>query len=201
LCPRKIDYDPCEGTIGKGKTNAELADITKKNIESSEYWRDLDAFITIFESTLAALRVNDGDVPPIGETYFRMSKIKAEIDTNEWTLDGGNGEQFSLLDDEKASIVAAFDARWEMMHNELHSCAFVLNPLLHDHHKFDGDCMYELKQYIERYFGDDELKIQRFLEQLDNFRDKTGEFSEDRGKAWTTLLRGEYALPPAKWFN
>ena len=64
IVPKKNDYDPCEGTIGKGKTNAELADIAKKNIESSVYWRDLDAFITIFESTHAALRVNDGDVPP-----------------------------------------------------------------------------------------------------------------------------------------
>ena len=80
---------------------------------------------------------------------------------------------------ERKVVLDAYKQRLEMLYNRLHALGLVLNPLLHSKHKFDGTCMVETRQYIDAYFASESDKAARCHQQLDNFRDKKGEFHGD----------------------
>merc|ERR1711988_849904 len=82
-----------------------------------------------------------------------MSKIKAELDANQWeSTDPSTGAvtySFAATRAELSFISEKLEYRWKMLHTKLHSTAFILDPMMHDKHNFDGDCMAELYEYLE----------------------------------------------------
>jgi len=144
------------------------------------------------------LRANDSEVPGTPDIYFRMSSGLADVQTNEWEPPDGTSFKFSPA--ERKVVLDAFKQRWDMLYNRLHALGLVLNPLLHSKHKFDGTCMVETRQYIDAYFASESDKAARCHQQLDNFRDKKGEFHGD-GAMWSTYLHGPHRLSPISWWR
>lgn len=163
-----------------------------------ELWQEVDIFITVLEKIYATLRANDSEVPGTPDIYFRMSSGLADVQTNEWELPDGTSFKFSAA--ERKVVLEAYKQRWDMLYNRLHALGLVLNPLLHSKHKFDGTCMVETRQYIDAYFASESDKAARCHQQLDNFRDKKGEFHGD-GAMWSTYLHGPHRLSPISWWR
>ena len=195
---KTTDYDPMQGTAGQGKTNEQLAGIVQKAVQSTEFWQEVDIFITVLEKIYATLRANDSEVPGTPDIYFRMSSGLADLQTNEWELPDGTAFKFSPA--ERKVVLDAYKQRWDMLYNRLHALGLVLNPLLHSKHKFDGTCMVETRRYIDAYFASESDKAARCHQQLDNFRDKKGEFHGD-GAMWSTYLHGPHRLSPISWWR
>ena len=70
---KTTDYDPMQGTAGQGKTNEQLAGIVQKAVQSTEFWQEVDIFVTVLQKIYATLRANDSEVPGTPDIYFRMS--------------------------------------------------------------------------------------------------------------------------------
>jgi hypothetical protein len=155
-------------------------------------------FITVLEKIYATLRANDSEVPGTPDIYFRMSSGLADVQTNEWELPDGTSFKFSAA--ERKVVLDAYKQRLDMLYNRLHALGLVLNPPLHSKHKFDGTCMVETRQYIDAYFASESDKAARCHQQLDNFRDKKGEFHGD-GAMWSTYLHGPHRLSPISWWR
>ena len=60
--------------------------------------------------------------------------------------------------------------------------------------------MVETRQYIDAYFASESDKAARCHQQLDNFRDKKGEF-HGNGAMWSTYLHGAHRLSPISWWR
>jgi hypothetical protein len=115
-----------------------------------------------------------------------------------WELPDGTSFKFSAA--ERKVVLDAYKQLLEMFYNRLHALGLVFNPLLHSKHKFDGTCMVETRQYIDAYFLSESDKAARCHQQLDNFRDKRGEFHRDCAM-WSTYLHGQHRLSPISWWR
>ena len=170
----------------------------QKAVQSTEFWHEVDIFVTVLQKIYATLCANDSKVPGTPDFYIRMSSGLADVQTNEWELPDGTIFKFSAA--ERKVVLDAYKQRWDMLYNRLHALGLVLNPLLHSKHKFDGTCMVETRQYIDAYFASESDKAARCHQQLDNFRDKKGEFHGD-GAMWSTYLHGPHRLSPISWWR
>ena len=152
----------------------------------------------MLEKIYATLRANDSEVPGMPDIYFRMSLGLADIQTNEWVLPDGSSFKFTQAD--RKLVLDAYKKRWDMLYNRLHALGFVLNPYLHSKHRFDGLCMKETRDFIDAHFASNPDAAARCHNQLDNFRDKRGEFHRD-GAMWSTYLHGQHRLSPISWWR
>jgi hypothetical protein len=59
-------------------------------VQSTEFWQEVDIFVTVLQRIYATLRANDSEVPGTPDIYFRMSSGLADVQTNEWELPDGN---------------------------------------------------------------------------------------------------------------
>ena len=129
----------------RARRTSSFAGIVRNAVQSTEFWQEVDIFVTVLQRIYATLRANDSEVPGTPDIYFRMSSGLADVQTNEWELPDGTSFKFSPA--ERKVVLDAYKQRWDMLYNRLHALGLVLNPLLHSKHKFDGTCMVETRQY------------------------------------------------------
>ena len=60
--------------------------------------------------------------------------------------------------------------------------------------------MKETRDFIDAHFASNPDAAARCHNQLDNFRDKRGEFHRD-GAMWSTYLHGQHRLSPISWWR
>lgn len=120
-----------------------------------------------------------------GDLYKRMAAIKGDANGNKWTLPNKRTVRLSVADSKM--LKEKVDARWAMLHTDLLSAAYVLNPFYHDEHSFDGDVMLEFNSYLDSLvpviITAEEREAAKA--EMDMFREKEGYFAD--AKVWKDL--------------
>ena len=89
----------------------------QKAVQSTEFWQEVDIFVTVLQKIYATLRANDSEVPGTPDIYFRMSSGLADVQTNEWELPDGTSFKFSAA--ERKVVLDAYKQRLDMLYNRL----------------------------------------------------------------------------------
>lgn len=100
-----------------------------------------------------------------------------------------------LSDDDRQTITAFVNDRWKMLHTDMHSAGFVLDP----EYNFEAYCqsgndevMSGFCNILEKFYPDSIEKQSMALQQLSLFRKLTG-FSLEK---WSKLLQRACLLTP-----
>ena len=99
-----------------GPKYAEKGTSVTESILNNRFWDLLLQLTSICAPFVSVLRLVDGAVPCVGKIYWKMFQADQDIDSS--TLDTGKKTQVRML-------VAT---RWKMLHTDLHSAGFVLDP-------------------------------------------------------------------------
>jgi hypothetical protein len=135
--PKKNQPSYFSFTKGEGLSHHGLGKLTKECVLHDTFWEDIDEFLTITAEPYKALRLTDSNNPTSGEIFPRMCKLKDSIRVNEFVT--AEGRTFKLANDEHRTIKKAVEDRWDMLHSDLHSAAYILNPRYH-HPRLQWHC-------------------------------------------------------------
>lgn len=169
------------------KTNAQLAQLIFSDIFSPDFWQEIDNFVSLLEDAYTILRMCDSNVPPNHEIFKRMSAAKAKLESDP--------SFFGRTQPEMEHVVQRFDARWELMHNTLHSVGFVLGPCNHKLNTWGGTTWTETIQYIKLIYGHNTQQTTAAQMQLLHYKRKTGPF------AAAGLFEIANDLSPTAWWE
>ena len=97
----------CSRNAVMGKTEKVLND---------SFWQSVAEIVALSEPIVSLLRLVDGMVPCVGKIYWKMYEIDAGLLNS------------SLTETKKNEIRVIVNKRWKMLHNDLHSAGFVLDP-------------------------------------------------------------------------
>ena len=89
-----------------------VSDIILDNL----FWVKLFELTSVCEPLVSLLRLMDGSVPCVGKIYWRMFKADQDIENSD------------LEQQKKTQIRSCLAAGWKMLHTDLHSAGFVLDP-------------------------------------------------------------------------
>jgi hypothetical protein len=113
-------------------------------------------FLTIVAEPCKALRVTDGISPVSSEIYVRMCSLLKFVQDNSFKTPS-RAESLKLNEQEHSIVKTAVENRWDMLHSELHSAAFILNPRYHATHDFSGDAMLEHDKLLHLWMDEGQL--------------------------------------------
>jgi hypothetical protein len=102
----------------------------------------------------------------------RSSQLKFVQDNSFKTP--SRAESLELNEQEHSIVRTAVENRWDMLHSELHSAAFILNPRYHTTHDFSGDAMLEHDELLHLWMDEDQLH--KYKAQFKMYRDESGPF-------------------------
>jgi hypothetical protein len=144
---------------------------------SEVWWKTADVIVRLCEPIVSLLRLVDsgGEKPAIGKVYFKMFTLVQHVST-----------MTDLSDEDRQTITAFVNARWTMLHTDMHSAGFVLDP----EYNFDmysqssnDEVMTGFCNILEKMYPNSVDKQSLALQQLTLFRNSTGIFSRDMVKA------------------
>lgn len=145
-----------------------------ERVMDEAWWENVKTVVKICEPVVSLLRLMDagGASPAVGKVYFRMFSVLQHID----------GMTAELLEVDRQTMKTFINDRWKMLHTDIHSAGFVLDP----EYNFAGysqgineEVMSGFCNIIEKLFHDSAEKQTLALQQLTKFRDSTGIFSRE----------------------
>jgi hypothetical protein len=160
-------------TKGQGLSHHALGKLTKQCVLSDKFWEDADGFLTITAEVYKALRLTDSNNPTSGEIYPRMCKVTESIRVNEFVT--AEGRTFQLGRDEHRKIKKAVEDRWDMLHSDLHSAAFIINPRYWHTHDFSGTAMQQHDALLQKWLSEEDLHT--YKAEFRSYKEKTDIFS------------------------
>lgn len=109
----------------KADTKSKAAD-TKGNIMSRQHYKRVKELVQLLDPVVGLLRLMDGTKPTAGKVYWRFFQLcegfkNAKLDA---LLDGDEGK----IAEVRAWLHTATESRWNMVHTDIHACAYVLDP-------------------------------------------------------------------------
>jgi hypothetical protein len=152
------------------------AEISER-VLSEAWWKTANIIIKLCEPIVCLLRLADagGDKPVIGKVYFKMFTIVQHV-----------ANLAELSDDDRQTITAFVNDRWKMLHTDMHSAGFVLDP----EYNFEAywqsgndEVMSGFCNILEKFYPDSIEKQSMALQQLSLFRNSTGLFAREMVKA------------------
>lgn len=150
-------------------------EITARILDES-WWKTAGVLVQLCKPIVALLRLVDGGVanPAIGKVYFRMFEIVQHVSA---TAD--------VTEQDRHMITGFVNDRWKMLHTDMHSAGFVLDP----EYNFEGyaqstneEVMTGLCNILEKFYPENVDKQGVALQQLGQFRRGNGIFSRDMVK-------------------
>ena len=91
------------------RRTSSFAGIVRNAVQSTEFWQEVDIFVTVLQRIYVTLRANDSAVPGTPDIYFRISSGLADVQTNEWELPDGTSFKFSAA--ERKVVLDAYKQR------------------------------------------------------------------------------------------
>jgi hAT family C-terminal dimerisation region len=83
-----------------------------------KYWEECDKYVAVIEPVMELLRLVDGERPTMGKVYSNMYKVEQAIeDAKDW-MPGTQAQDLAAL----------WHYRWDFMHSDIHSAAYLLDP-------------------------------------------------------------------------
>ena len=182
--PKKNQPSYFSFTKGEGLSHHGLGKLTKECVLHDTFWEDIDEFLTITAEPYKSLRLTDSNNPTSGEIFPRMCKLKDSIRVNEFVT--AEGRTFKLANDEHRTIKKAVEDRWDMLHSDLHSAAYILNPRYHHTHDFSGTAMQQHDALLQKWLSDEDLHT--YKAEFRSYKEKTDIFSAQT--IWTERALG-----------
>jgi len=126
------------GNKEEGKTVVEVIVVEK-------FWESVEEVTSVCEPIISLLRLVNGTVPSVGKVYWKMFQI-----------DNGIEQSATLNQEKKTQLRTSINEQWKMLHTELHSVGFVLDPeyrtiLQHE----NEEVMADFHAMVERVFEGD----------------------------------------------
>jgi hypothetical protein len=100
-------------------------------------------------------------------------KLTESLRVNEFVT--VEGRTFALGADEHRKIMKAVEARWDMLHSDLQSAAYILNPRYRHTHDFSGSAMQEHDALLQKWLSEDDLHT--YKAEFGSYKEKTDIFS------------------------
>jgi hypothetical protein len=165
------EYKQWLGRLKKKAKRNEGTTITQTVVDDN-FWKSVEELISACEPIIVLLRLVDGIVPCVGKVYWKMYQIDAGIESS------------ALEKEKKAQIRKRIKERWEMLHTDLHSAGFVLDPefrlfLQHE----NEEVMSGFHALIERVYKNDVQAQVKAIEQHSTYRAGHGLFSRPVAEA------------------
>ena len=141
-------------------------------IKSDSFWSKCQLYLDVNKPVYELLRLIDGATPVVGKIYYHMFKIQEKI--NDYP---------NLTTTQRKELYQPFVSRWAMLHTDLHSAGFLLDPeYVHMAQNTNEEVMNGFYQLVEKLFPDapDQVVI---ANQLSQFRSGQGIFGRPVAKA------------------
>jgi hypothetical protein len=100
-------------------------------------------------------------------------KLTESLRVNEFVT--VEGRTFALGADEHRKIMKAVEARWDMLHSDLQSAAYILNPRYRHTHDFSGSAMQAHDALLQKWLSEDDLHT--YKAEFGSYKEKTDIFS------------------------
>ncbi len=118
------------------------------------------------------LRLLDGCAPMIGKVYYRMFEIQEKINSFP-----------GITIQQRNDLYLSFVNRWAMLHTDLHSAGFLLDPeYVHMAQNSNEEVMTGFYKLVEKLFPDTHQQV-LLANQLTQFRSGHGIFGRPIAKA------------------
>ena len=174
-------YKQWLGSCKKATMRDEGTSVTQA-VMDERFWKAVEELLSVCDPIIKCLRLVDGNVPCVGKIYWKMFQI-----------DGV--ENSGLETSKKTQIRNRIRARWTMLHTDLHSAGFVLDP---DYRLFlqheNEEVMSGFHAVVERTFPDDMQAQVKAIEQHSTYRAGHGLFSRPVASA------SAKKMPPFRWW-
>jgi len=113
-------------------------------VVDDSFWESVEELTSLCKPIISLLRLVDGTVPCVGKVYWKMYQIDNDI------------ENAPTEEQKKLQLRKCINERWKMMHTQLHSAGFVLDPefrlfLQHE----NEEVMSDFHAMVERTFKED----------------------------------------------
>jgi hypothetical protein len=144
---------------------------------NEDWWKTVEKIVQLCEPVVSLLRLADagGEKPVIGKVYFKMFAMVQHVEN-----------MAQLSDEDRQAITAFVNDRWKMLHTDMHSAGFVLDP----EYNFaaysqsgNDEVMTGFCNILEKFYPGNVEKQTVALQQLTQFRNSTGLFARDMVKA------------------
>jgi len=150
-------------------------EITARVLDEN-WWKTAGELQKLCEPIVSLLRLMDagGASPAIGKVYFKMFQIVQHVSSIE-----------SLSEQDRQTITGFVNHRWAMLHTDLHSAGFVLDPEYNFEvysQSTNEEVMSGLCNVLEKFYPDDVDKQSLALQQVSQFRGASGIFSREMVK-------------------
>lgn len=155
----------------------------------ANWWSRTDELHKLCEPIVSLLRLMDagGSCPAIGKVYFKMFQLLQHV-----------SQSAGLSEDDRQQITGFVNNRWKMLHTDLHSAGFVLDP----EYNFEAysqssndEVMSGFCNILEKFYPGCVEKQSRALMQLSQYRAATGIFSREMVKA------ARMKMPAHSWWS
>ncbi len=110
-----MDKEFKQWAAGKARRGGDSTAVTKTVVDEN-FWKAAGQLVSVCEPIIALLHLTDGTVPCVGKVYWQMYQLDTGI------------ERLEIDDDKKKQIRVRVSERWKMLHTDLHSAGFVLDP-------------------------------------------------------------------------
>ena len=111
------DYKQWLSRPSRIKSIKTMGAVVTKNVIDSRFWNSVSQVTSVCEPIVCLLRMVDGCIPCVGKIYWNMYKLDQDILAS------------AILDQaQKNSLSCFINSRWKMLHTDLHSAGFVLDP-------------------------------------------------------------------------
>lgn len=164
------------------KTMAVAKPVTDTVLDQS-FWESVEDMITCCEPIISMLRLADGNVPCVGKMYWKIYQIDV-------------GLQNSSLEMTRKNQMRTFlNNRWKMLHTDLHSAGFVLDPeyrqfLQHE----NAEVVSGFHQMVERVHANDVSAQVRAIQQHASYRAGHGLFARP------VAMAAAKEMAPYRWW-
>ena len=164
----------------------------REDIHSDAFWLECANYQYLVKPALLALRVFDGKVPAMPDAWMVMHQLKQHVYSlrdNPYFLDDATAKKFEKQ----------FDARWKLMHTDLHYAGALLNPYLVDVAaiQHNGEAKRALNRVIQKLSESLEVSEDEAMSELTEFEEKTGPFDPLQEAPDVTRCK----LLPHQWWN
>lgn len=169
---------------GRKKSIKICGDAVTKNVVDPHFWNRVAQVTSVCEPIVCLLRMVDGCIPCVGKIYWHMYKLDQNILTSA-----------SLDPAQKNTLSCMINNRWKMLHTDLHSAGFVLDPeyrafLQHE----NEEVISGFHAMIERVHAGDVAAQVRAIEQHSVYRAGQGLFARP------VAMAASKEMPASRWW-
>jgi len=152
-------------------------------VVDESFWKSVQELTSVCEPIIQLLRLVDGIVPCVGKVYWKMYQIDSGI------------ENLTIGQEKKIQVRSLVNKRWKMLHTDLHSAGFVLDPEFRSFLQHENEEVISgFHAVVEAVHREDVQSQVKAIQQHSAYRAGHGLFSRPMAEA------AAKEMPPFRWW-